>query len=205
MSNESTISNLKEEDVEKEQGLTTKGKKMSTSYMVKVALFSALAFIVMYAEFPIGTLFPPYLKVDLSEVVVFIGGMILGPVAVIFMELIKNILNFMLKSSTGGVGELANFTVGLALVLPTVYMLRQKRSLPRIIIAFIVGIVTMVIVASVGNYFVFLPLYGVGTPADRLGMIIPVLIPFNIIKGLIVAVIGTFIHLSIRHVYKYLK
>lgn len=101
--------------------------KMNTVYLIKVALFSAIAFIVMYAEFPIGTLFPPYLKVDLSEVIVFIGGMVLGPAAVIFMELIKNLLNFMLKSSTGGVGgELANFTVGLALILPTVLLLRKK-------------------------------------------------------------------------------
>ncbi len=63
----------------------------------------------------------------------------------------------------------------------------------------------MIAVAAVGNYFVFLPLYGVTASADRMGMIVPVLIPFNAIKGLIVASLSIFLHLSIRGVYRHLK
>ena len=179
--------------------------RMSTKYLVRVALFAALSFIVMFFEFPIWTIFPAYLKVDFSEVVVFIGGMVLGPVAVIFMEIVKNLINLMLKSSTGGIGELANFTVGVALILPAVMILRKKEGFVNGIIAFAVGIVVMIIVASVGNYFIFLPVYGVTDPAARLGMIVPTLIPFNAIKGVIVAVFSLSLHQTIKGLYKHLK
>jgi riboflavin transporter FmnP len=79
-------------------------KVMSTQYMVRVAIFSAIAFVVMYLEFPLGTLFPPYLQIDFSEAVVFIGGVVLGPAAVILMEVLKNLLHLIFRAGTGGVG-----------------------------------------------------------------------------------------------------
>jgi len=189
---------------EKENEKVTK-RPMSTIYIIKVGIISALAFVVMYFEFPIAAIFPAYLKIDLSEIIVFIGGVILGPMAVVLIELIKNVLNFMIKSSTGGVGELANFVVGVSLILPTVYIIRNKQTYSRLIFAFIIGIMSMVIMASIGNYFVFLPLYGIANSSDKLAMILPVLVPFNAIKGVIIAVISIILHISLKNVYKYLK
>lgn len=173
-------------------------------YMVRVALFSAIAFIVIYLEFPIGGLFPSYLKLDFSEVIVFIGGMVLGPGAIIFIELIKNLLNLMLKSSTGGVGELANFVVGVGFLFPVVYLLKTNRSMIHLIKAFTVGVIIMTIVAVVGNYFVFLPLYGVTDSLVKKDMIIPILLPFNIFKGVVIAIASITIHQSIKGIYKHL-
>lgn len=195
MTNETTIINEKK----------SSKRLMSTRYTILVALFSALAFVAMYFEFPIVAFFPPYLKIDLSEVIVFIGGVILGPLSVVLMELIKNLLNLMIKSSTGGVGELANFSVGVALILPTIYIIKNNKSLPRAILGFVVGIISMVVIAAIGNYFIFLPLYGITNSADRIAMILPVLVPFNTIKGVIVAVLSIILHLSMRGVYRFLK
>ena len=38
------------------QGTVRQGNRMKTGYMIKVAIFAALAFVVMYLEFPIAAL-----------------------------------------------------------------------------------------------------------------------------------------------------
>lgn len=180
-----------------------KKRIMSTHYIILVALFSGLAFVVMYFEFPIAALFPS-LKFDLSEVVVFIGGVILGPLAVVLIELIKNILNLIIKSSTGGIGELANFTAGVALILPTIYIIKNSKTILRAIVGFVVGIVSVVLITSICNYFVFMPVFG--TPAEmKMDLILYTFVPFNAVKGLIVAIISITLHISLKGVYRFMK
>lgn len=201
------MTNQEVQKMDNQQEVQAAGKqKMDTGYLVRVALISALAFVVMYFEFSAGALFPgyEYLKIDLSEVIVFIGGVILGPVAVILIELIKNLLFFLLRNS-GGVGEMANFTVGVALMLPAVIIIRNSFDKGRLALGFAVGIVTMVLAAFVGNYFVFLPLWGVANPSDRMAMLLPVLLPFNALKGGIVAVLSIIMHFALKPIYRHLR
>lgn len=190
----------------------SKKKQMSTGYLVRTALFSALAFVVMFWEFPIGAVFPTFLQVDLSDVVVFIGGIVLGPAAVVMMEFIKNLLHLLVKGGTAGIGEIANFIVGIALILPPVYFIRKKDTIKSSVIGFSAGIILMILVASVSNYFVFLPLYKSVLSFDityifptKMASIIYGFAPFNAIKGLIIAAIGISLHRSMGPVYKYLK
>lgn len=187
-------------------------RRMDTGYLVRVALFSALAFVVMFWEFPIGAVFPTFLQVDLSDVVVFIGGIVLGPVAVVIMEFIKNLLHLLIKGGTAGIGEVANFVVGIALILPPVYFLRKKDTLKNGVVGFAIGIVAMILVASLSNYFVFLPLYESVLNFDityifptKMASIIYAFAPFNAIKGLIIAAVGLLLHRSMGPVYKHLK
>ncbi len=83
-------------------------KNSQLSYITKVGVLSAVAVILYYLEFPILPAFP-WLMIDFSEIPVLLGGFALGPVAGVLIELIKNILHFIFKGATGGVGELANF------------------------------------------------------------------------------------------------
>lgn len=186
------------------QGVTMVPKKqrINTGDMIRISIFAALAFVVMYLEFPIAALFPAFLQIDLSDVVVFVGGITMGPMAVVFIELVKNLLHLLLRGGTGGVGELANFMVGVALLVPPVITYRKRKTILSLIIGFAIGILTMIVVASVGNYFIFLPFYGVASN-DLLGSIIAVYAPFNLVKGLIVAVIALIVHQSLKDVYKY--
>ena len=174
----------------------------STRTMIKIAIFSAIAFVVMYVEFPLAALFPAYLQIDLSDVIVLIGGITLGPVATIFIELIKNLLHLLLRGNTGGVGELANFMVGIALILPPVVVYRKFKTLISLIGGIVLGVLAMVIVGGLGNYFIFLPFYGVGTE-DLLPSILAVYMPFNAVKGAIVGLVGVILHQSIKGFYKY--
>ena len=56
---------------------------------------------------------PSFYKIDLSEIPVLIGTFALGPVAGMFIELIKVVLHMLFKgSSTAGVGDLAYYLIG---------------------------------------------------------------------------------------------
>ena len=65
-------------------------------YIAKIGVLSAVAAILMLFEFPLWFA-PGFYKLDLSETVILIGGFALGPVAGVLIELLKNLLNLLIK------------------------------------------------------------------------------------------------------------
>jgi len=182
---------------------TTQSSK-TVRYITRVAILSTIAFVIMVFEFPIIFLFPDFLKMDFSDVIAIIGGIALGPMAAVFIELIKNLLNLILHSTTGGVGELANFLVGIGLVLPIVITYRRVSNNKGLVIGMLFGTITMVLIASVANYFVLLPLWGI--PSDqRLTTIINLLIPFNLVKAILVSVFGFAVFNATKGLLRYIQ
>ncbi len=133
-------------------------KNQSLNTTVKVGILSALAFVIYLFEFPIFPAFP-WLMADFSEVPVLLGGFALGPLAGVLIEFIKNILHFIAKGATGGVGELANFLLGVSFALPALWMYRMRKSRKIAIIGMLIGIVLACGMSAVLNYYVFIPLY----------------------------------------------
>lgn len=181
--------------------MTTKAtQRMSVSTMTKVAMLSVLAFILMLIELPLP-IFPGFLKIDISDVPALIAGFALGPVAGIAVEAIKNILH-LFKTSTGGVGELANFLIGSALVLPSALLYAKKQTKANAITGLAIGTVLMATVGALANYYVLIPFYTNFMPIDAIvamgtvinssitsvwTLILFGIVPFNIFKGLVVS------------------
>lgn len=163
----------------------------NTKTITTVGIFSALSIILYFLEFPFFSFFPPYLKIDLSDIPAILAGISAGPVAGVGVQLIKNLVHFLIKSETGGIGEIANFVTGVALLIPIAYLI--KGNIKARIMAFISGGVSMVVIANLVNYFITLPLYGM--PQDQLlPAIISIFIPFNIIKSIIVIAITSVLY-----------
>lgn len=177
------------EKVHKFQGLHQK-RKIDTIYLVKIAFLSAIAYVIFLIEFPIPY-FPPFLEIDFSDIVAILGGIMLGPLAAVFIEIIKNALRFVLfNSGTGGIGELANIIVGIAYVLPFCLIFRVN-NLKRFILGSLAGITSMTVFASLANYFILIPVYtGINMHAEKMDMIIKLYGPFNIVKGVIITLVG---------------
>lgn len=138
--------------------MSGKSTKMNIATMAKIGALAALAVGLMYLEFPIFSVYP-WLKMDFADVPALIGGFALGPVAGLIIEVIKNFFNFILKSSTGGIGELANLALAVALVLPASIIYKCRKSRKNAIIGLGVGSVCMIALAPVLNYFVLIPLF----------------------------------------------
>ena len=173
-----------------------------TRYLTTVSILSAFAVILMYFEVPVP-LMPAFLKLDASELPAIIGAFVLGPAAGVGIEFIKNLLHAF-NSQTMGIGEMANFLVGVCFILPAGWLYRKYPSRSGAAWALLAGTVAMVAEASALNYWVLLPVYqqvlhfpmeqvvAMGTAAnpsvvDLRSFIALAIAPFNLLKGFMIS------------------
>ncbi len=190
---------------------------LTTSNMVKIAMLSAVSYVLMLFEFPLPG-FPPFLQIDLSEIPVIVGAVAMGPLCGIFIELVKNILH-LFNSTTFGVGELANFCVGISLVVPIGLFYKKKKDISHYVLGSVIGTILMIIVACIFNYYIMLPLFAklsgveVQAFADMAGalnsrvkdvrtLIVFAFAPFNFIKAVVVSIIGYFVCKVLKPIFK---
>ena len=182
--------------------MVTTNKRMSVSKMTKIAMLSVLAFVLMQFEL-ILPIFPSFLKIDVSDLPALIGAFAMGPFAGIAIEAVKNLLHLM-QTTTGGVGELANFVIGCSLAVPAAIIYKKHKSKKSAIVGLTVGTIAMTLVGALANYFVMIPFYTAFMPIDaiiELGTIINPniisvetlvlfgIVPFNIFKGIVLSVL----------------
>ncbi|SHE66874.1 ECF transporter S component [Alkalibacter saccharofermentans] len=186
-----------------------------TKFLTRVGVLSTIAFALMYLEFSVP-LFPAFLKFDLSDVPALLGGFALGPLAGTIIELIKNLLFLLIKGTmTGGVGELANFVIGTAWVVPAAIIYRKNKTKKNAIKALVVGAVSMVVAAALLNYFIMLPLYAKIMPIEAIiamgsavnpnivsfeTLVLFGITPFNIFKTSIVSVVTALMYKKVSPV-----
>lgn len=176
--------------------------------LVRIGMLGALSFVIMLAELYIG--FAEFLKLDFSDIVAMIAGITMGPLAAVGVQFIKNLLKVVIVTRTAGIGELANLIVGIAYVLPATLIYHRFKSSKGLIIGLVSGAITMVVIACIANYFLLLPAYWSFLSAEpmtsgaRLGYIQVVILPFNLIKGIIVSILTYVVHISLKPMYKHL-
>lgn len=191
---------------------TLKKELWTTRVMVKISVLSVIAFILMFFEFALIWLAPPFMKLDISDLPALIGAFAMGPMAGVIIELLKNLLNLLIEgSTTAGVGELANFVVGAAFAYTAGAIYYKNKSFKSAIIGLGLGTLVMTLVISVANYYVMFPFYAklFGMPLDdlvRMGteingrivdmksMILYAIVPFNILKGIVLSAITILIY-----------
>ncbi len=88
--------------------------RMTTKQLTRVAILSVIAYILMFLEFGLP-IFPGFLMLDFSDLPALIGAFAMGPMAGVMIQFVKATLHFITKSWSGGVGELANFIIGVFL------------------------------------------------------------------------------------------
>jgi len=180
---------------------------LNTKNMAKIAILAVLAFILMYLEFPLPFIAPPFYKLDFSEVPVLIGGFAMGPLAAVLIEFIKILLKILFKGTTTAyVGELANFVCGCAMACPAAYVYFKNKHRKQAIKGLILGSICLVVVGFLLNVYVVIPAYIniAGYPEDAIiemgqaifpnidsitKLVAYCTTPFNIIKALLLSLI----------------
>ena len=188
--------------------------------IVSVGMLAAIAVVLMFFEFPLPFIAPNFYELDLSEVPILIGAFALGPVAGVLAELVKILLNLAIRGTdTAFVGELANFVMGCAFVVPASLLYKMKKSRKNALIGLGAGAITMTAAAICINALVLLPAYSkaFGTPIEafiEMGTMIHPSInsiwtfaflavaPFNLIKGILVAVVTMLLYKHISPILK---
>ena len=154
-------------------------KNLRVKYIVKIGLLSALSVIVMLFEFPLVFIAPSFYELDLSEAVIMMGGFAMGPLAAALMELVKNVLNILINGTTTGfVGEFANFITGCCLTVPAALVYKYRKSLKGALVGMAIGIVSLAVVGGLINYYVMLPMYSAFMPLVAVAIIYLVMVIF---------------------------
>lgn len=194
-------------------------KKQNTTPAVRkvtmTAMLAAISYIMAFAEFPVP-LSPSFARMDLSDFPALIGAFAFGPSIGVMIELVKNGLQ-LLSTSTGGVGELANFLMGSSYVLTAGLIYKWHKTKKTAVISCIAESVVMGITAAVTNYFILLPMFEMFMPMDQLiesfGVFIPFIntkldvvlynaFPFNLLKGLVIGAFTMMVYKRLTPVLK---
>ena len=187
-------------------------KKDTTHNLTVAAMLSAVAFILMFIEFPIPMLIPAFIKMDFSDLPALLGAFALGPVYGVIISFMKNLLHIVIKgTSTACVGELSNFILGAIFSAVAGYLYKHHKSRKTAIIGAVAGAVAMGVLSVPSNYFVVYPAYvqfyhmpleailgmyqAILPSADSLIKCLIIFnLPFTLVKGLLDAVLCMLIY-----------
>ena len=179
---------------------------LTTRELSTIAILSAIAAVLFMIEIPVVLFY----KLDLSSLPVLLGAFAMGPVPGTMILLVKALLG-LLHSTSQGVGELADFIMGFAMMFPAAVIYRRMKSREGAIIGMAVGTVIATIVAVLTNLYIMIPFYSVayGMPVEAIvGMgqalvpavdstlkfVLLITAPFNILKWVVISVVTALIY-----------
>lgn len=166
-----------------------------TRQLVTMALMCAIGVVLSFIEFP---LLPgvTWLKCDASSMPAMVCGFAFGPAAGFAVGVVEAILHGLLMADFSG--ALMNILVVSGLVLPSAWIYKRMHTWTGAVIGLAASCVAAVLMAILGNLLVT-PLY-LGVPLEAVvDMIIPILVPFNILKALINAVLTLVVYKSVSN------
>lgn len=171
------------------------GQKLSIARRITLtAIFAALAFVAI-SVFRFNVQF---LTFDLKDAVITLASLFLGPVAALTVSLLVALLELITYSDTGWYGFIMNFasSAAFSVVCAVVYAYRKKLS------GAIVGLCSAVVVmvgVMIGLNLVVTPFY-MGAPRSAVAELIPtLLLPFNIVKGMVNAALVLILYKPVHH------
>lgn len=175
---------------------TNNSNVWSTRQLVTMALMCAIGTLLSFIEFP---LLPgvAWLKFDASNMPAMVAGFAYGPAGGVAVGIVTAIIRGLLMADF--TGALMNILVVTCFVLPAALIYKKKRTYKFAIIGLVFSIIAGVIGSIIGN--LLLTPSWLGVPFDAVvALIIPVLIPFNLLKGLLNSVITLIVYKSISNI-----
>lgn len=168
--------------------------------LAECAMLAAMSFVLFLLEFPVTPPAMGHLKMDFSDIPALFAGVVFGPGYAVAIELVKNVIELAVKGmgTQMGFGNLMNFIVGCAYIVPFSFVLRRKKEemkeTKNILVAAFTGLITIVVVGVVANYFIA-PLffkYFLGIEIDGAGLWTAVAsaTALNAIKGLMLSLVA---------------
>ena len=174
--------------------------KVSTKKMAVMAMLAAVSVLLVVIHIP----FPPapFLEYDPADIPILIGTFAYGPTAGIIITVVVSIIQgFTLSASSGIIGIVMHIlaTGSFALVAGLIY--QRKKTRKSAILALGLGVITMTVMMVLMN-LIFTPIF-MGTPVETVaGMLLPIIIPFNLMKASINAVATLLLYKAVSRFIK---
>ena len=150
--------------------------------MVFLSMLSALAFVsVMFIRIPIMPS-APFLRFDLKDCIIIIGGLLYGPLTAFIVSLIVGVIQLLLVSEYGIIGFLMNLLSSASFVCTASAVYKLNKTRAGLITGLILGCVLMTASMLMWNYIITPFFMGVSREVVA-SMLLTVFLPFNLLKG----------------------
>lgn len=178
-------------------------KASNTKKVVMVGTFSAIAFVLQMIGSMMGLKVGGFLEIEISDLPALIVTFAYGPISGILVELLKNLLHCF-ATSTGFVGELANFVINGTFVGVAGVIYKYHKSFKGAICSLIAATIAMAIAGIFANLYIMLPLYMPDAPiALKMNLVLATILPFNLAKGAAISIITMLIYKKISPILKF--
>lgn len=174
---------------------------LSVQYMTRIAILGALSAVLFPLEIPIVAFY----KLDFSTLPALLGAFSMGPLPGLAILLIKD-LSRLAYSSSMYVGELADFIMSAAFILPASLIYRKHKTRKTALVGMTVGTLCMIVVSVLVNWKMMIPFYMTAFHMDMeaiIGMaqkalpsvdtewkvLLYVTAPFNLLKGFVLSLL----------------
>ena len=176
---------------------TAKTSNVNIRKIAMTGVLAAIATVLMFLHFQLPFM-PSFISLDFSELPALIAAFTLGPVSGVAVCFVKNLV-LLSQTITGGVGELSNFIIGSAFVVPAGLIYRHHRNYGGAIVGSVIGALLMAVLGFFSNLFIIYPIYTNVMPMEAImGMYQAILpgvtnlfqalvifnMPFTLVKGL---------------------
>ena len=156
-------------------------QRISTKTMAVIAMFTAISFVAVLVSKVIPNV-AGFLSYEPKDAVIVIAGFILGPMASVAISVIVSFIEMITISATGPYGMLMNIVSTCAFAVPAAWVYKKKHSRNGALLGLGEGMLLLTVSMLIWNYIVT-PYY-MGVPREQVaGMLLPVFLPFNLVKG----------------------
>ncbi len=175
----------------------------NTKKITILGLMCAISLLFMYlvriSIFPVA----PFLEYDPADIPIFFITFLYGPVYGIYTTVVVSVLqSFTVSAQSGWIGGLMHILgTGSYVIIAGSIFKKSNKSFSKLILSAVCGTIIMTAIMIVWN-LVFTPIY-METPVDAvLSIMLPAIIPFNLLRGAINSVLAIILYKSL---HKYLK
>ena len=178
--------------------------RFSVGVMTRIAILTAVASILFLIEIPVVAFY----RLDLSNLPVLLGTFSMGAVPGLIILFLKSAIG-LLHSNSAGIGELADFIMGAALILPAAIVYHRNKTRKNAIIGMVIGTLCTAVFGVLVNKFIMLPFYMGAFHMDMEGtlgfanvagidsewkLLLLITAPFNLLKGTVLCVVTGLIY-----------
>ena len=150
----------------------------------RVALLGMMCAIAFVAKL-VSSVFPMvsgFLSFNLKDVVIVITGFICGPLPAALVTVVVSFIEMITISSTGIIGFVMNVLQSCAFACTAAVIYRKDHKMKGAIIGLVSGVLLTTAVMILWNWLIT-PLYMHVPRSMVVGMLVPVFLPFNLVKG----------------------
>ncbi|MFI3174956.1 MAG: ECF transporter S component [Bacillota bacterium] len=168
---------------ERNTALQTDGRSMSTRTLVSLGMLGAISIVLAsLVHFPLMPA-APFLEYDPADIPILIGTFAFGAIPGLVLTIVVSIIQGMTVSAGSGyIGIIMHVVATGAFVLSAGMIYQRNKTVKTAMFAVAVGVIAQTI-AMVGMNLILTPIF-MGTAVEVvIGMLVPIIIPFNLMKA----------------------